>query len=322
MITQRIELTPFPRVLRIEPASQCNLACSHCPTGTVDMDRGIMGRDIFEKVLSEISANKDFIKVIVLYHGGEPFLNNNFYSMVARIKDIDNSIFIKTVSNGMTVSKKNAENILNSGIDHIEFSLDADSPEENQYFRVNSDTQKIIKNINGLIALKKLRNAAKPEIYITNTQFLRDKNSTDHLGEPVVPSWLEHLFGGDVSGYKTNYALKWPHMGNSGKFDFFKPVSGEDSNECDHVINTLTIRSDGLVVPCCFDLTSKLVMGNILEESLTDIWNGQKYLMLRESIKSLNYISICKTCAVVRPPVYLIPKRNANMVLKIEKNST
>ena len=60
-------LNPLPHVLRIEPASQCNLSCSHCPTGTVDMERGIMGEIVFEKVLSEIYLHKDSIKVIVLY---------------------------------------------------------------------------------------------------------------------------------------------------------------------------------------------------------------------------------------------------------------
>ena len=91
MIISNTTLNPLPRVLRIEPASQCNLACSHCPTGTVDMERGIMGEKVFEKVLSQIYLHKYSIKVIVLYHGGEPLLNRNFYSMVARIKDINNS---------------------------------------------------------------------------------------------------------------------------------------------------------------------------------------------------------------------------------------
>ena len=62
-------------------------------------------------------------------------------------------------------------------------------------------------------------------------------------------------------------------------------------------------------------------MGNILEDSLIDIWNGQKYLMLHESIKSKQYISICNTCAIVRPKVYLIPKWHAVPVVKIKKNN-
>jgi radical SAM protein with 4Fe4S-binding SPASM domain len=322
MTTSNVAIMTFPRVLRIEPASQCNLSCSHCPTGTVDMQRGVMGEDVFERVMLEIYEHQDVIKVIVLYHGGEPLLNSRFYSMVSRIKDINNSFFIKTVSNGMALTKKHAEDILKSGIDLIEFSLDGESLEESQYVRVDSNTKKIINNIKYLIALKKTKSTVKPDIAISTTQFLRNKDLTESPSKPDVPVWLKNIFEDEVSEYKPTYALQWPHMGNSGKFDLFKPVSTPDRNECDHVINTLTIRADGIIVPCCYDLTSKLVMGNILDKSLADIWNGQQYSMLRDSIKSKNYISICNTCAVVKAPVYLIPRWNADAIIKIEKNIT
>jgi radical SAM protein with 4Fe4S-binding SPASM domain len=94
----------------------------------------------------------------------------------------------------------------------------------------------------------------------------------------------------------------------------FLRVDGEDSNNCDHVINTLTIRADGSVVPCCYDLTSKLEMGNIMNQKLIDIWNGKKYQILRRSIESKKFISICANCAAVKPPIYLIPKWTQKIV--------
>lgn len=60
----------FPRVVRIEPAAKCNLACSHCPTGTVDMVRGLMSDEVFSRVLEDVKNNKESIVAIVLYHGG------------------------------------------------------------------------------------------------------------------------------------------------------------------------------------------------------------------------------------------------------------
>ena len=90
---------PFPKVLRIEPASKCNLGCVHCPTGTIEMTRGVMSLEIFEKIILEIKKNVQHIKVIVLYHGGEPFLNKNFFYMLNEIKKINKDIFVKTVSN-------------------------------------------------------------------------------------------------------------------------------------------------------------------------------------------------------------------------------
>src|SRR3989304_8386016 len=73
---------PFPRVVRIEPSSKCNLKCSHCPTGIIDMERGVMKDEVFSSVLSTIKANQEFIKVVVLYHGGEPFMSKRLFHMV------------------------------------------------------------------------------------------------------------------------------------------------------------------------------------------------------------------------------------------------
>jgi len=96
-------------------------------------------------------------------------------------------------------------------------------------------------------------------------------------------------------------------MGDSGRYDQLK-THGEDNNECDHVNSTLSVRANRDVVPCCYDLISKLIMGNVNNESLLGIWNGTRYRKLRDSIESKNFYSICSNCAVVRPPVYLIPK--------------
>ena len=83
-------------------------------------------------------------------------------------------------------------------------------------------------------------------------------------------------------------------------------AEGVDSNYCDHPINTITIRSNGDIVPCCYDLTSQIVMGNVMDQPLFTIFNGEKYNELRESIKKKDYISACENCNTVRPNVYLV----------------
>ena len=124
----------IPRVVRIEPSAKCNLSCRHCPTGTIEMTRGIMSNEVFERCLDFIKY--DEVKVIVLYHGGEPLLNKDFYLMVDRIKKIRKDVLIKTVSNGVALTKTNTNKLISSGIDEIEFSLDGLSFVENDYIRI------------------------------------------------------------------------------------------------------------------------------------------------------------------------------------------
>ena len=74
----------------------------------------------------------------------------------------------------------------------------------------------------------------------------------------------------------------------------------------------MTIRSNGDVVPCCYDLTSKLIMGNIMNDDPEEIWKNKSYKDLRDSIQKKKYKSICSNCAVVKPNKYLIQKNRSN----------
>ena len=140
-----------------------------------------------------------------------------------------------------------------------------------------------------------------------NTQFISEKNST----LPKTPDWISETFKNKDVLFKNFFAMQWPSMHEKELNEFDKLLTSEgDKDYCDHVINTITIRSDGTIVPCCYDLTTKLNMGNIMNDSLKNIWNNSDYAKLRVSIKSKQYISICKNCNVVRSPVYLIPKKN------------
>jgi MoaA/NifB/PqqE/SkfB family radical SAM enzyme len=137
---------PFPRVVRIEPAGACNLACSHCPTGTVKMSRGIMRAETFARILESVRAHLDAVKVVVMYHGGEPLLNKGFAGMVRQIKAAGVP-FVKTVSNGMLLDERVISGLVASGLDALEVSLDGESAAQNDFVRRNVDAATVVGNL-------------------------------------------------------------------------------------------------------------------------------------------------------------------------------
>jgi MoaA/NifB/PqqE/SkfB family radical SAM enzyme len=106
---------PLPPVIRIEPASACNLRCGHCPTGTVEMARGLMSEKVFARVLSETAKHVPPIRVAVLYHGGEPLLNKSFPEMARAVKSLGIPK-VKTVTNGMFLRAEIIPPIVRSGL--------------------------------------------------------------------------------------------------------------------------------------------------------------------------------------------------------------
>lgn len=288
-MTKNQIIRQFPKILRIEPASSCNFRCIHCPTGQdLNPSLGIMSENTFNKIYEKIS--KYSFKVIVLYHGGEPFLNRNFIDIIKKLKPLTDTI--KTVTNGSLLDDLLIEQIIDSGIDIVEFSLDGVSPEENDKIRIGSNFQKIAENIKKLIILRNSRNLKKPQIYISNAQILSKSHQLDDI---KVPQYLQDTFReiSDDIEYKLVYMMSWPGMNLNTQ-----PAKLEN-NFCDHIVNTFTIRWNGDVVPCCFDLINMMVMGNAVNENLEDIWNNEKYQNLRNDIKNFNPPELCKNCIVL-----------------------
>lgn len=108
--------------------------------------------------------------------------------------------------------------------------------------------------------------------------------------------------------------MRWPVMKINHDIIDEVIITDSDSvnnNYCDHVMNTLTIRYNGDVIPCCYDLTSKLVMGNIQGQRLEQIWNSSKYQALQNSIYERKFGDLCNNCNVVKnsEKVYLTLKK-------------
>jgi radical SAM protein with 4Fe4S-binding SPASM domain len=272
------------------------------------MTRGIMPPEIFARVLAGVERNLENVKVVVLYHGGEPLLNQHFAGMVRQVKNLGIP-FVKTVSNGMLLDDAAIAGLLAAGLDSIEFSLDGESPEENDLIRRNARFEQVVANIHRLIALKRECGADRPEIFLASTQFLREGQDPSVL--PAPPAWLLREFegsAGSIAGCKCNWAQVWPHMMVSKDlFRICAPVpQRQPSFECDHVDHTVTVAWNGDVLACCYDLTHRMVLGNVKMAELEDIWNGPHYLDLRTRIGCGDFPSLCRNCNVVRPPVYLL----------------
>jgi radical SAM protein with 4Fe4S-binding SPASM domain len=128
-----------------------------------------------------------------------------------------------------------------------------------------------------------------------------------------MPKYLQNgllkELNGKLEPVRVAYAMEWPHIVvDDEKFDTVTDKNDNFVRKCEHIINTITVRWNGDVVPCCFDLTSRMVMGNIMDADIRDIWNSNKYIKLEEEITTGNYNSVCAKCNVVRPNVFLTRK--------------
>ncbi len=308
---------PFPEVIRLEPAATCNLRCIHCPTGCGGGPKGLMTPETFEVLLEQLRPHGPRIRVAVLYHGGEPLLNKHFFRMAAGIKQLGVP-FVKTVSNGMLLDKQAAGEMIDCGIDAVEFSLDGLSPEDNDRIRRGDDFRRVVTNVRRLLELKKSLNRSTPKVSIASTQFI-DQALTDDLAQagsavaetfPLAPLFLRECFDDfpEVEFLPT-WAMLWPAMSlDRQRFSAFTDTTPQHLTRCGHLDEVLTIRHNGDIVPCCLDLTSRYVIGNALEDGLEGVWNNPRMLAIRRAMATGRHIAPCDSCLLVNTPVFLIRK--------------
>ena len=70
---------------------------------------------------------------------------------------------------------------------------------------------------------------------------------------------------------------------------------------CSMAMNYVKITPDGKVYPCCRG-PEELEMGNVLEESFEDIWNGERYQEFRRQMFQGEYPEVCASCIVLTGP--------------------
>ena len=95
-----------------------------CPLGkSIYKPGGAISMELFDKIVSEISKYKDWIKLVCLSRNGEPLLNKNLPEMVKKLKNAG----IKRVNfstNASALNEKNSKELLKAGLDEIRFSID------------------------------------------------------------------------------------------------------------------------------------------------------------------------------------------------------
>jgi radical SAM protein with 4Fe4S-binding SPASM domain len=298
--------TLFPDVIRIETSGICNFHCIHCPTGAVPNNRQILTRMKFHSILDQFAANNFVPRVVVLYHGGEPLLNKGLEHFVGTLKKLGVKKTVLT-TNASLLSRARAKDIIKSGLDLLKVSFDGESPEENDRIRRNGKFSRDAANVKALLKIRKALKHKNPLVIICNSRIC-DKATLDNLNKSKnllfsqPPAYLVDYFRNELKEIKFQSmpTIVWPGY---IKTEDFKIVTydNEKPKYCGSLFETITILSNGDVVPCCYDLRGEEVFGNVFENSIFDIWRSEKYAAFRSDFKKGLYSKLCAGCNFVAP---------------------
>lgn len=288
-------LNNLPYFYIIEITNRCNIRCPACPWHTC-MTRKIhdMTFEEYSIILEKIAP---YAKIVCFYVMGEPLLNPDWY----RIVKATHNRGIKTIisSNGMLL-KENIDEIFSSRLDYLQVAIDGKDAETHEAYRIGSDYSKIIASLRMISEIKKKRGYTLPEVVVQTLVTKQNENQIQTIQKQMkdlgVGFKLKKMHYGRTSIVEEKNKLNFmptkdEYIRMEGKSYYTKGVKCPE-------MQYMVILSNGIVVPCCVDFDAKQVMGNIFQESISDIWKGKRHQCFYERYKSkINFFcEVCDLC--------------------------
>lgn len=277
----------FPAHLKIELTNYCNLRCPMCPLHLMEREVDYMDAALFRKILDEAAGRVEFA---YLHFLGESLFHPELGEIIAYGKSKGVALGLST--NGTALTERKAREVLESGLDFMIISFDGATKETYEKYRLGANFEKTIANVRRFFELKRQvpnsLTAVVQMLYLDETQGEVEKFRelwSDVSGARVmvkkVKDWggalLQDLAEDNPQTFVPKTILQAP---------------------CSLLWMEISILWDGSVVPCSNTYDKTNLLGNVLERTIAEIWNGPAIQEMRRKhvANTVGEVPICNTC--------------------------
>jgi len=253
--------------------------------------------------------------------------------MISLLKSKKVTVLFNT--NGILLTPKKQEELIDSNLDEIRISLDAASADGYQAMRGSNKFHLIVDNLHTMARRLHSRKLSKPKLslwYLANRENIHELPNLIELAASIGVNevHLQRLVyfldnegyglarsdksltdpGTEVSQLMQQSLARAEELGiiftASGLTDPVHSIEGSGPGtkpwkNCFRPWEVIYITAQGNVLPCCispFSTTeySSIVLGNIFESSVEEIWYGSRYQAFRRTHQSSIPPKCCQGC--------------------------
>jgi MoaA/NifB/PqqE/SkfB family radical SAM enzyme len=313
----------LPTQVYIEVTNYCNSLCASCPLTynhfLPQEPKHHLSWDKFRQIVDQFPQ----LNRVVLHGIGEPLLNKELPRFVSHLKERDAEVLFNT--NAILLDQKRGDAIAEAGLDEMRVSMDAITPELYAKLRGVDQLPKVIQNLKAFVKRHGGRKSPKVSLWwVAMQNNLPQLPGFVHLANQIGISevYLQRLVyfgGGEHIGENTTMKAE------QSLYAALEEQQAELVKECEELADELGltfhasgittplesisakgphpwqgclrpwilmyITVNGTALPCCLspfatEDYNQIILGNVLEHSLTEVWNGAKYQDLRLSVLS------------------------------------
>jgi len=270
------DLLPYlvrPRHMIVEACSRCNFVCPLC-LWTKNSHHGCLQPETFQRFIDEAGPH---LERLCFAGRGEPTLNPQLYSILK--KSVQAGVITDLATNGSSLLT-DVDAILNSGIDFVNVSIEADNPEDYARYRVNGDFYAVIGGMARLAQEKARRGLVKPGLRTCSVIFNYNEDRLNELRRFYGNLGFEgfifksaHLGHGQLPEEETVLEERWlPHDPHKRRVQHRtaerpQPICG--------FLKRGHLLWNGNIGRCAIE-HQLMIAGNILEQTFDEIWLGEK----------------------------------------------
>ena len=320
----------LPRHLYIEVTNRCNLKCRACILYRGSWESA---RDMTLDELVRITDQVPQLERVALHGIGEPLLNVALPAMIRHLKGRHAFVFFN--SNGILLDEKCQNELIDAGLDELRVSLDAANQKDYIAMRNSDRFEQIISNLRSFADRMRRLQATRPALslwYLGTRENINTLPEFVRLAADIGVNqvYLQRLvYFQDDDGYglatsdqtlvaSDSRVRQRVEQGQdlakqlgiqfnaSGLTSPLESVQADTRNRhswkmCFRPTTLMYITANGNVLPCCISPFStsdyaSIILGNVFETLLEDIWLGSKYRAFRNAHQTAIPPKSCRSC--------------------------
>jgi MoaA/NifB/PqqE/SkfB family radical SAM enzyme len=279
----------FPRVIQIQTQTGCNGACVFCPyeASRDAVPKGKMPDGLYARLLDEI-AQDGTARRISPFLMNEPFLDRNLLEKARLMKRRVPRARVLVTTNAGVLHPSVVDDLVHDNPFHAVY-ISMQGVEKEPYedtMRGALAFEKTMGNVEYLIAR---RNAHAPKLKIVVTMVKTNKIDA----EKAVAFWK-------ARGVEAQYTCLESRGGNNSAFNELNAGDKRVFKDCTRLLKHAYILLNGDMVLCCTDYYKTMVLGNVAESSIRDVWNSPRAREIRRNflLGNLSKVPLCARCFV------------------------
>ena len=282
------EHAEFPPIVIVAVTNVCDMACIHCAHPVIKRDPGYRGAfmrpEVHTALVEQTRPYRDRLWVFRYAADGESLLHPRFLDFVEETKAAGIGP-VDLTTNAMSLTESKMRRLLQAPVDVIDVSLDAFTRETYEKIRIRGRFDKVTGNLKRLV---ELRNELGSPTKIM-TSIIEQKEARGEV-EAFKAFWGEYVDEVLVRGLNTDLGIV-----NVSQTYFESDLARWP---CPQFWKRVTVNHLGEVRFCVEDWRNKGVVGNLLETTIPEIWQGPLYQRFRELHQTGRWgeMSMCQKC--------------------------